>query len=123
LDIELEKATEGTTAVLQNIFFEVDRYDLQDKSLAELQKMLRFLKENPSQRVEISGHTDNSGSDPYNLQLSQRRAQAVYDHLVANGIDPKRLSPKGYGATRPLADNSSEEGRQKNRRIEFKLIR
>lgn len=123
LDIDLEKATEGTTAVLQNIFFEVDKYDLQQKSLTELQKMVRFLKENPSQRVEISGHTDNSGSDSYNMQLSQKRAQAVYDHLVANGIDPRRLSPKGYGSTQPLADNASEEGRQKNRRIEFKLIR
>jgi OmpA-OmpF porin, OOP family len=123
LDIDLERATEGRTAILQNIFFDVDKYDVKQKSVAELEKMTRFLKENPSQRVEISGHTDNSGSAAYNLQLSQKRAQAVYDHLITSGVDPARLVPKGYGATQPLADNNTEEGRQKNRRIEFKLIR
>jgi OmpA-OmpF porin, OOP family len=123
LDIDLEKAEEGTTAVLQNIFFDVDKFDLKDKSITELQKILRFLKENPLMRVEISGHTDNSGSDAYNVQLSQKRAQAVYDFLVSNGIDSGRLIPKGYGSSHPLAENTSEEGRQKNRRIEFKLIR
>ncbi|MEX1240138.1 MAG: OmpA family protein [Cyclobacteriaceae bacterium] len=123
LDIDLEKAEEGTTAVLQNIFFDVDRFDLKEKSITELQKILRFLKENPLLRVEISGHTDNSGSDAHNVQLSQKRAQAVYEYLAANGIDSKRLTPKGYGSSQPLADNNSEEGRQKNRRIQFKLIR
>jgi OmpA-OmpF porin, OOP family len=123
LDINLEKATEGTTAILQNIFFDVDKYDLKDKSLTELQKILRFLKDNPALNVEISGHTDNSGSEPYNLQLSQKRAQSVFNYLVSNGIEAKRLIPKGYGPNRPLAENTTEEGRQKNRRIEFKLIR
>lgn len=123
LDIDLEKATEGTTAVLQNIFFDVDKFDLKEKSVTELQKILRFLKENPSLRVEISGHTDNSGSEAYNLQLSQKRAQAVYDYLVSHGVDRARLTPKGYGSNQPIADNTTEEGRQKNRRIQFKLIR
>lgn len=123
LDIDLEKAREGTTAILQNIFFDVDKYELQQKSITELQKILRFLKENPSVKVEISGHTDNSGSPAYNLQLSQKRAQAVYDYLISNDVDPKRLFSKGYGATQPIADNTLEEGRQKNRRIEFTVIR
>jgi OOP family OmpA-OmpF porin len=125
LDIDLEKAAEGTTAVLQNIFFDVDKFDLKEKSVTELQKMVRFLKdkENPSLRVEISGHTDNSGSESYNLQLSQKRAQAVYDYLVSHGVDAARLNPKGYGSHEPIADNDTEEGRQKNRRIQFKLIR
>jgi outer membrane protein OmpA-like peptidoglycan-associated protein len=123
LDIDLEKATEGTTAVLQNIFFDVDKFDLKEKSVTELQKILRFMKENPRIRVEISGHTDNSGAVLYNLQLSEKRAQSVYDYLVTNGIDSRRLQPKGYGPNRPLSDNNSEAGRQKNRRIEFKLIR
>lgn len=123
LDIDLEKAEEGTTAVLQNIFFDVDKYDLKEKSVTELQKILKFLKENPSFKVEISGHTDNVGADAYNLQLSQRRAQSVFNYLVENGIDARRLSPKGYGASKPLALNTTEEGRQQNRRIEFKLIR
>ena len=123
LDIDLEKAKEGTTAILQNIFFDVDKFDLKEKSVTELQKILRFLKENPSIRVEISGHTDNSGSPSYNIQLSQKRAQSVYNYLITNGIDSQRLIPKGYGSNQPLADNNSEEGRQKNRRIEFKLTR
>lgn len=123
LDIELERATEGTTSVLQNIFFDVDKYDLKDKSITELDKILRFLKENPSFNVEIGGHTDNVGSEAYNLQLSDRRAQSVYNYLIDNGIDSRRLTPKGYGSTRPLADNTTESGRQRNRRIEFKLLK
>lgn len=123
LDIDLEKAVEGTTAILQNIFFDVDKFDLKEKSVTELQKILRFLKENPSLKVEISGHTDNSGSAAYNLQLSQKRAQSVYNYLISNGIDSNKLIPRGYGSNQPLADNDSEEGRQKNRRIEFKLTR
>ncbi len=123
LDIELERATEGTTAVLQNIFFDVDKYDLKEKSVTELDKVTRFLKENPGFRIEISGHTDNVGSDSYNIELSLKRAQAVYNHLISTGIDPKRLSTRGYGSSRPLADNSTEAGRQQNRRIEFKLLK
>jgi len=123
LDIDLEKATEGTTAILQNIFFDVDKYDLKEKSLTELQKILRFLKENPAVKVEISGHTDNTGSPAYNIQLSQKRAQSVNDYLVSNGIASQRLIPKGYGSNQPLSDNESEDGRRKNRRIEFKIMR
>lgn len=123
LDIDLEKAAEGTTAVLENIFFDLDKYDLKEKSITELNKILRFLKENPALRVEISGHTDDTGSDIYNRELSQRRAQAVHHYLVANGIESHRLTPRGYGSTKPIADNLTEEGRQKNRRIEFKIIR
>lgn len=123
LDIDLERASDGTTAILQNIFFDVDKYDLKDKSVTELQKILRFLKENPSVKVEISGHTDNSGSPSYNVQLSEKRAQSVNNYLIERGIAPERLRTKGYGSDQPIADNTTEEGRQKNRRIEFKIIR
>jgi outer membrane protein OmpA-like peptidoglycan-associated protein len=122
LDIDLEKAREGTTAILQNIFFEVDKYDLQDKSVTELNKILRFLNDNPGMKVEIGGHTDNSGTSEYNRSLSQKRAQSVFDYLASHGVDAKRLISKGYGSTQPIADNTTEEGRQKNRRIQFKLI-
>ena len=122
LDIDLEKASEGTIAILENIFFDLDKYDLKEKSVTELRKILRFLKENPRLKVEIGGHTDNSGSETYNLQLSQRRAQAVYNYLISNGIAQDRLHPTGYGAAKPIATNETEEGRQKNRRIEFKII-
>lgn len=123
VDIDLEKAKAGTTAILQNIFFDVDKYDLKPRSLTELQKILRFLEENPTVKVEISGHTDNSGSQEYNLSLSEKRAQSVFDYLVAHGVDDARLKAKGYGASQPIADNGTEEGRQKNRRIEFKVVR
>ena len=122
LDIDLEKASGGTRAILQNIFFDVDKYDLKEKSITELQKILRFLKENPSIKVEISGHTDNSGTAAYNVQLSEKRAQSVNNFLIENGVEPDRLSTRGYGSDQPIADNATEEGRQKNRRIEFKII-
>jgi outer membrane protein OmpA-like peptidoglycan-associated protein len=123
LNIDLEKALEGTTSVLENIFFDVDKYDLKPKSKTELQKILKFLQDNKTIRVEISGHTDNTGSAVYNKQLSQKRAQSVYDYLIQNGISGQQLVPKGYGSEQPIADNTSEEGKQKNRRIQFKIIR
>jgi outer membrane protein OmpA-like peptidoglycan-associated protein len=123
IDIDLEKATEGSRAVLNNIFFDVDKYALKEKSAAELQKIVRFLNGNPAIRVEIGGHTDNSGSDVYNRQLSEKRAMSVYDYLTAAGIDKKRLLLKGYGPDVPVASNDTEEGRQLNRRIEFRIIK
>jgi OOP family OmpA-OmpF porin len=123
LNIDLDKAKEGTIAVLKNIFFDVDKYELKDKSKTELQKISKFLTDNPNLRVEISGHTDNSGSATYNKQLSERRAKSVYQYLVENGLDQKRLTTKGYGPDQPIADNATEEGRQQNRRIEFKIVR
>ncbi len=123
LNIDLEKAKEGTVSVLQNIFFDVDKYDLKPKSLTELKKILKFLQDNPTVRVEISGHTDNSGSAVYNKQLSQKRAQSVFNYLIENGINTKQLIPHGYGSEQPIADNSTEEGKQRNRRIQFKIIK
>jgi outer membrane protein OmpA-like peptidoglycan-associated protein/tetratricopeptide (TPR) repeat protein len=123
IDIDLEKATEGSKAILNNIFFDVDKYALKEKSTSELQKIVRFLNSNPTIRVEIGGHTDNSGSDVYNRQLSEKRAMSVYDYLTAAGIDKKRLLLKGYGPDMPVASNDTEEGRQLNRRIEFRIIK
>ena len=123
LNIDLEKAKEGSVAILENIFFDHDKFDLKERSITELQKLLKFLQENPKVRVLISGHTDNSGSATYNKQLSQKRAQSVHDFLVKNGIQSTRLSKEGFGSERPIADNATEEGQQKNRRIEFQIIR
>jgi len=123
INIDLEKAAEGSVAILNNIFFDVDKYDLKDKSATELQKIIRFLNTNAGIRVEISGHTDNSGSAEYNRQLSQKRALSVFNFLTQNGIDKKRLIPKGYGPDQPVASNDSEDGRQQNRRIEFRIIK
>jgi OmpA-OmpF porin, OOP family len=121
-NIELEKAKEGSIVVLNNIFFDVDKYNLQDRSKSELQKIIRFLTENPQLRIEISGHTDNSGSAVYNRELSEKRARSVFQYLSQNNISPKRLVAKGYGPDQPIALNTTEEGRQLNRRIEFKVL-
>lgn len=122
LDIRLEKIREGSVAILKNIFFDHDKYVLRDKSITELQKVKRFMEDNPAVRVEISGHTDNTGSLSYNQQLSEKRALAVLQFLTDNAIDKSRVVAKGYGATRPIADNSTDEGKAANRRIEFRLI-
>jgi OmpA-OmpF porin, OOP family len=120
-DVELEKLKIGSRAVLNNIFFDVDKYELKEKSKTELLRIISFLNENPTVKIEVSGHTDNTGSAPYNKQLSEKRAHSVYDHLINNGVDAKRLIAKGYGSEKPIAPNDSEEHKQLNRRIEFKI--
>jgi len=122
-NIDLEKAKEGSVAILNNIFFDVDKYDLQSRSTPELQKIMRFLNANPTIRVQISGHTDNSGAADYNRQLSEKRALSVYDYLVKAGIDKKRLTTKGFGPDKPVASNDTEEGRRQNRRIEIRIVK
>jgi OmpA-OmpF porin, OOP family len=123
LDIELEQATEGTIAILQNIFFDVDKYELKEKSKTELARIIDFLERNEKIKIEISGHTDNVGSDLYNKQLSKLRAEAVFKYLISHGIKSERLTYKGYGSDHPVASNDSEQGRQQNRRIEFRILR
>ncbi|NJN42548.1 MAG: OmpA family protein [Flammeovirgaceae bacterium] len=122
IDIFLEKAKTGASAVLQNIFFDVDKYELKEKSKTELTKIIRFLNENPDVQVELSGHTDNTGSASYNKNLSLKRAESVANYLVLNGIESKRIVKKGYGADKPIRPNDTEENKQFNRRIEFKIL-
>lgn len=123
IDIDLDKASEGAVVVLNNIFFDVDKYDLKPKSTTELDKIARFLSENPHIKVEISGHTDDQGAAAYNQQLSERRAKAVGSYLLEKGVAAGRLKQIGYGSRKPLQPNDSESNRQLNRRIEFKIIK
>jgi len=123
LDVNLDPVRAGASAVLNNIFFDLNKFDLKETSVTELDKVIRFLQDNPTIRIEISGHTDNVGTAAYNLQLSLKRAQSVTKYLVAHGIDAARLTQKGYGQEKPLVPNDSEENRQTNRRIEFRLLR
>ena len=123
VDINLDKVREGSMVVLNNIFFDVDKAELKDKSTVELEKIVRFMTENPGVRIQISGHTDNTGSADHNRQLSLRRATAVYNYLVKRGIKEGRVKYFGYGADKPIADNATAEGRQLNRRIEFSILR
>ena len=105
--------------VLENIFFETGSAKILPASEPELQKLLYTLKSNQSMTIELRGHTDNVGDDTSNQTLSEARAKAVYDYIVAKGITSARLSYKGFGETQPIADNETTTGRQKNRRTEF----
>jgi outer membrane protein OmpA-like peptidoglycan-associated protein len=120
-DIYLKKAALGTKIVLRNIFFDFDKATLRKESTKELERLLGILKENPTLKVEIAGHTDNIGSAEYNQKLSENRAQAVVDYLIEQGIDKKRLTYAGYGLAKPMTSNDTEKGRQLNRRTEFEI--
>ena len=111
----------GQVIVLENIFFDFDKSVLLPQSFVELKKLTDILSAHPEMKIELSGHTDSKGKDKYNQKLSENRAKAVYDYLIGKGIDKSRLKYKGYGATQPIADNSTDEGRAKNRRVEFKI--
>ncbi|NML22698.1 OmpA family protein [Pseudoflavitalea sp. G-6-1-2] len=122
IDIPLQPLEANATMVLRNVFFDVNRYDLKPESTSELDKLVVLLRDNPTIRIQLSGHTDNVGKAEDNLVLSNNRAQAVVKYLVAHGIEQQRLAFKGYGATQPVAENTTEEGRAKNRRTELKVI-
>ncbi len=121
-DIALEKMEVGTTITLNNIFYDFDKSSLRNESLTELDKLFGLLNQNPSMQVEIRSHTDNRGSEDYNVRLSQARAQSVTDYLSGKGISSARLVAKGYGKSQPIASNDTDEGRQLNRRTEFKIL-
>jgi outer membrane protein OmpA-like peptidoglycan-associated protein/predicted negative regulator of RcsB-dependent stress response len=122
LDIPLMPIDTGSVTELKNVFFDVNKWDLKPESKAELNKLIAFLKQNPSIKIELSGHTDNSGDKKFNQTLSTNRAKAVYDYLIKEGgINPQRLTYKGYGDTRPKVPNDSPENKAKNRRTEFKI--
>jgi outer membrane protein OmpA-like peptidoglycan-associated protein len=122
INIELEKLRSGSVTVLNNIFFEFDSYELTPNSLPELDKVVRFLLEDTKASIEIGGHTDATGSNTYNQQLSERRANTVANYLVKKGIPQKRVFFKGYGSSKPVAPNTSEMGQKLNRRIEFRVL-
>ena len=121
-DIELVPIRIGETMVMRNVFFETDSYELKQESLVELKKLLELLSLNPTMKIEVGGHTDNVGSADYNLTLSDKRAKAVADFLTENKINPDRISWKGYGLTKPIGDNATEEGRAQNRRTEIRVV-
>jgi OmpA-OmpF porin, OOP family len=107
--------------VLENIYFAPREFELLDASEVELSTLVSLLEENDGLKIVIEGYTDNVGDEAYNLELSQKRAQSVVDHLVKNGIKKSQLSAKGYGETKPRDTNETELGRANNRRIEIKI--
>lgn len=119
MDIQLQKIELGKSVVLNNVFFESNSFDLKNESKTELNTLIELLNKNPTLKIEIGGHTDNSGIEKDNINLSENRAKSVYDFILSKGIKTERLSYKGYSSTKPLADNKTAEGKAKNRRTEF----
>lgn len=120
-NIALQPIEKNATIILKNIFFETSKFDLKPESLAELDKVVQLLNDNPSLKIEIGGHTDNAGVPKNNITLSNSRAQSAVKYLVSKGIAAGRLTSKGYGATKPVADNKTEAGKALNRRTELKV--
>lgn len=122
-DLTRVKLEKGKVIRLKNIFFEFDKHELMPRSFVELKKLLSILNANPTMEIEIAGHTDSRGNDAYNLELSKRRAQSVVNYLTANNIAANRLRFKGEGEKKPIDSNLTDEGRAKNRRVEFVILK
>jgi outer membrane protein OmpA-like peptidoglycan-associated protein len=122
IDIYLDPIAKDQAVELNNIFFETAKWDLKEKSKTELNILIKFLKENPKLTIEIGGHTDDVGSTGNNQKLSEQRAKSVSSFLTEQGIDKSRLKSVGYGESEPKVNNDSDQNRQANRRIEFKIL-
>lgn len=123
LEVMLNPFRSGSSITLRNVFFATDSYTLLETSKSELNRMVQLMKKNPGMQVEIEGHTDSEGSDGYNLTLSQNRAASVRTYLIQNGVPANSITAKGYGESKPVASNETEEGRALNRRTEFRIIK
>jgi outer membrane protein OmpA-like peptidoglycan-associated protein len=121
-NIALVSLQQNASVVLNNLFFDLNKYELKPQSETELKEVIDFLNQNPELKIEIGGHTDNSGTEIYNQQLSEKRANAVAEFLKNQQISSTQVVTKGYGSKSPLKPNDSEENRQLNRRIEFKIV-
>ena len=131
-DVDLKKVEVGQSIVLRNIFFDYAKYSLRDASINELERLIQLLNDNPTMKIEISGHTDTRGTAQDNEVLSRNRAKSVVDYLISHGISADRLEYKGYGETTPLIPDSAinkmrstsekEDAHQQNRRTEFKIL-
>ena len=105
------------------MLFDINSAEVKSEAYPMLNEAILIMKKTPDLKVEIDGHTDSTGTAAYNLILSEKRAQAIKDFMVARGIDPKRLTTKGFGFTKPAASNDTKEGRAKNRRVEFTPVK
>lgn len=121
-DIFLEPIVVGANIILTNMYFEFKKFKLLKESKYELDRIILMMKENPTIKVEISGHTDNVGSDEANQKLSMQRVQEVINYLVKHGIDKNRLVGKGHGKAKPIVSNDTEDGRKENRRVEILIL-
>lgn len=122
LDIALTKIKVGNKVVLNDILFEIGESVITPGSSAELDQMADILKDNPKMKIEVSGHADNTGNEPGNLNLSKSRAKAVVMYLIKKGVSRSRMVYKRYGSAQPKSDNTTPQGRAKNRRVEFEIL-
>jgi outer membrane protein OmpA-like peptidoglycan-associated protein len=122
LDVTLVKVKVGKKVILNNIMFETGKSVLTAGSYTELDRLLNYMLDNPKMRIEVSGHTDKTGSEALNLTLSESRAKVVIMYLLRKGIERSRMEYRGYGSVQAIADNTTSEGRAKNRRVEFKIL-
>lgn len=121
-DLVMAPIAKGSSVTINNLFFELNKANLQAESEPELKRIVSVLKENMNLVIEISGHTDNTGSDEINQKLSLDRADAVKTYLLGAGIKTERIKTKGYGKSKPKASNDTEEGRSINRRVEIEIL-
>lgn len=122
-ELKLVEIKPGNIIPLNNIFFDTGKAELRPESSPELDRLVTNLNEAPKMTIEVRGHTDNTGSNEINNKLSQDRADAVREYFISKGIEPDRIASKGLGESKPIATNDTEEGRQKNRRVEFVIVK
>lgn len=122
-DLYLVPIEIGSVVRLNNVFFDFDKWDLRPESFLELDRVVKLLKENPAIEIEMSAHTDSRGSDEYNFKLSDNRARSVMEYIISKGIHASRIISQGYGETKPVVDNDTDDNRQLNRRVEFKILK
>ncbi|HLO83206.1 MAG TPA: OmpA family protein [Chitinophagaceae bacterium] len=122
-DLYLVPIEIGQVVRLNNVFFDFDKFFLRPESFVELDRVVKLLNENPAIEIEMSAHTDSKGSDDYNYTLSDNRARSVMEYIISKGIPTSRIRSKGYGETKPVVSNDTDEGRQLNRRVEFTILK
>jgi outer membrane protein OmpA-like peptidoglycan-associated protein len=121
-ELEAQKTERGLVLTLGDVLFDVDEASLKAGATQSLSRLVTFLKEYPDRQVLVEGHTDSTGTEQYNLGLSQRRADSVVQFLTLNGIAPERAIARGYGKAYPVAGNETASGRQRNRRVEIVIL-
>ncbi len=122
-DLMLVPIEIGEKGILNNVFFTAGTFTLKPESFPELDRFVSVLKENPSIFIQLEGHTDNFGDAQVLQKLSENRVEAVKQYLVSHGIDAKRITGQGYGASKPVSTGTTEEDRKKNRRVEFNILK
>ncbi|GAO42550.1 OmpA family protein [Flavihumibacter petaseus] len=122
-DLYLVPIEIGSVVRLNNVFFDFDKWALRPESFLELDRVVKLLEENPTIEIELSAHTDSHGSDEYNFKLSDNRARSVMEYILSKGIAKSRLTSQGYGEGKPIVPNDTDENRQLNRRVEFKIVK